>query len=68
MPEPKPSFDLTLKEFALRQDVLKNIGPIAAASLETVLLDGADHFPGICAGDEAFVRELAAIRQVKLPI
>lgn len=64
----KYAWELPGPQYALHMDVLKRLGAIAAVSLECVLLDNAKRFMGISPGEEAFIRQLADVRKVRLPI
>ncbi len=60
-------WELPMKEYALAQDVRRLMGPVAAASLECVLLDGLQRFVGISEGEISLIRQLAKFRKVELP-
>jgi hypothetical protein len=59
-------WELPIEEYVLAQDVRRLMGPIAAASLECVLLDGLQRFVGISEGEISLIRQLAKFRKVEL--
>ena len=64
----KQPWELPSAQYALHQDVQKRLGEIAAASLACVLLDSVTRFTGISPGEEDFIRLLADLHKVRLPI
>ena len=64
----KQPWELPSNQYALYQDVRKRLGEIAAASLACVLADDVGRFIGISPCEVAFIRQLANIREVELPI
>ena len=61
-------WELSSNEYGLYQEVRERMGEVAATSLACVLLDGATRFMGISPGEVAYMRQLAEVRKVKLPI
>ena len=59
---------LSKEQLALHGEVSIRVGHLAAVSLECVLLDGAKRFIGITPNDEEFIRRIATIREVPLPV
>gem|GEM_PF-7107017 len=62
------AWELPAPAYALHRDVSARLGPIAAVSLECVLLDGAKRFMALSTGEIAFIRDLANVHRVTLPI
>lgn len=57
-----------VRERELVADVREKVGFLASASLEAVLYDGAKRFSALSGLEESYIRQLAEIHEVKLPL